>query len=646
MSFIEERYAEQTKMIMDIIMRGNENPEELDLFINESIKENLKRTPCELRNNYSGKCSKTDMVKLLDWYNKKNPIPCEHGVFFKRHDEANNLNAAFVNSFLVQRKADKKMMFKCEQEGDLEGVRYYNTRQKVQKIFANSYYGVQGQRSSVFYNLYTALSVTGKGQSIISCAATTFEQFLCNNIKFKSIDDCLLFIARVCNEERTFKDEDVLDKDITKKELINYLARLFEDKMECMSNQDVLKQMIINLTQEEVNRVYYKNNLYAFLANQYCIDLIEKCIQECDEFKNPNEIPETIQEYMSSLWDLLKEFVLYNYPVYDRVNWLKTEQRKCVITVDTDSNFLNLEPFYEFTVDHVSFEIKPEDWETTYKIVNIISAILGKVIAEAYWTFTTNCNVPEEKRPIINMKNEFLMSRIILTNNKKNYASYVLLQEGVQIPDKKALDIKGLPIKKSNVNKNTGQYLMDLLKYDILHKDTIDIQTKALLQKLTILEDNIRESLTNGDITYMSPGKVNEIESYKAPYTIASVRASLAWNAVYPENPVVYPAQINMVKCNIETLEDIVPLYETHPDIYRALKEQIFEDENLGKYGVTYFGMPKAELKIPEWIIPYIDIDTIIRDNIKNFLVILESIGLKTVSTNADTMFFSNIISF
>ena len=240
------------------------------------------------------------------------------------------------------------------------------------------------------------------------------------------------------------------------------------------------------------------------------------------------------------------------------------------------------------------------------------------------------------------MKNEFLLQRILLTDSKKNYASYVLLQEGVKIPDHKALDIKGLPLKKSNVNRTTGDFLMGLLKEDILKSDTI--HTKDVLGKLTEFENTIKQSFLNGEVDYMSPGKVNELESYKAPYTIASVRCALVWNALYPEKEINFPAQVNMVKVKADTLDKIAFLYEDYPEIYRTLKEKVYEDENLSKYGLTYFGIPKGEDKIPDWVIPLIDTDTIIQDNLKNFLKILNSIGLRTIMTTADSEYFSNII--
>lgn len=310
----------------------------------------------------------------------------------------------------------------------------------------------------------------------------------------------------------------------------------------------------------------------------------------------------------------------------------------------TDSNFLNLEPYYNFVRDNASFKVEETDMELTYKIVNLISYILGRVVTEAYWTFTSNCNIPEDKRPIINMKNEFFMTRVLLTDKKKNYSSYVLLQEGVELPEKKRLDIKGLPIKKSNVNRNTGNFLMGLLKDEILKSP--EINTKEILQKLSEFEDVIRNSFLNGETTYMTPMKVNEIESYKSPLTIASVRASMVYNIIYPETPISYPAQINSVKVNMSKLEDIAPLYDTHPDIYRKLKDGVFNDPDLKDYGITYFGIPKSLDEIPEWVIPYICVDEIIRDNLNNFLNILESIGLKSVKTSAKNLYFSNIIDF
>jgi hypothetical protein len=48
--------------------------------------------------------------------------------------------------------------------------------------------------------------------------------------------------------------------------------------------------------------------------------------------------------------------------------------------------------------------------------------------------------------------------------------------------------------------------------------------------------------------------------------------------------------------------------------------------------------------KIPDWIIPYIDIDTIVEDNMKSFFPVLKALGFEIINTRANNTMFSNII--
>ena len=94
------------------------------------------------------------------------------------------------------------------------------------------------------------------------------------------------------------------------------------------------------------------------------------------------------------------------------------------------------------------------------------------------------------------------------------------------------------------------------------------------------------------------------------------------------------------------TINDIKYLYDDYPDIYKAIKKEIFDNPNLSKYGFTIIAFPKSETKIPEWLIPLIDIDTIVADNMRNALIFLRSIGLKEINVTKDETFYSNIIDF
>jgi hypothetical protein len=229
---------------------------------------------------------------------------------------------------------------------------------------------------------------------------------------------------------------------------------------------------------------------------------------------------------------------------------------------------------------------------------------------------------------------------LLLTSKKKNYANITILKEGKIIDNE--LDLKGLSMKKSNVNKNTGRTLQEILEEKILKEPEINIP--SVLKDLEKLENEIRNTFISGKTDYMTPTSAKNLESYKDFPTIAAVRAALAWNAAYPNKPLVLPENFNMCKCKITSLEDIEDLKEVQPEIYKRLKNDIFDDERLSKYGITYFAIPKTEPQIPEWLVPYIDIETIINDNIKVFNPILESLGLKILS-NTEGDFYSNVLT-
>ena len=313
---------------------------------------------------------------------------------------------------------------------------------------------------------------------------------------------------------------------------------------------------------------------------------------------------------------------------------------------------INTEPWIDFLLEHdTNHKYSKTNKEDVYKMVNIIAYILGNMIGSVHARYTEECNVPEDKRPIINMKNEFLMKRIMTTSNKKNYADYLWLQEGVEVPDEDSLDIKGLSIKKANVNNTVSKLLQENLENNILRSDDVNINT--VLSSLIDLEKDIRTSLANGEVKYLVPDKSNEPSTYKTPFQVQAVRGIYVWNYLYPEKEITYPAQINKVKLNIDTIfkldldkmrEDVG--VEEADRIYNILEEKVFNDENMSKYGVTILCLPKSEKNIPKWAIPYIDVDTIVADSLSNFNKILESIGVKTISFTADDAHYSNIIDF
>ena len=122
-----------------------------------------------------------------------------------------------------------------------------------------------------------ATSITAQGRALVSSAGLLFESFLANSVKFGSLNEVVGFIDNIVNErpERKFRDRDILDKDV---EVEDCFAKVI---LTCGFNwipdeeeMDIIWKMLNNLDQEDINRIYYKNNLYEFMSNTSMIKAV------------------------------------------------------------------------------------------------------------------------------------------------------------------------------------------------------------------------------------------------------------------------------------------------------------------------------------------------------------------------------------
>lgn len=225
------------------------------------------------------------------------------------------------------------------------------------------------------------------------------------------------------------------------------------------------------------------------------------------------------------------------------------------------------------------------------------------------------------------------------------------LQEGKIIKElKDQIDMKGMSIKKATVNNRTREVFTSLIEDKILRSKEINLA--EILGIFMKFELEIRNSLLNGETTFLTPAKINAISSYKLPEQIQSVRGTIIWNELYPENTIQTPDKINLIKIKGQLITDLKPIDGTRE--YDIISKTIFnigdtkdktQKLDLSKYGFTVLGIPKSEEKIPDWVIPLIDINSIIDDNIRVGILILESLGLKLMTYN-NKEYFSNFINF
>ena len=143
-----------------------------------------------------------------------------YSCFYKNQDNSINISSAALENLGNMRKKYKKQMEAAEHGSD-EYI-YYRILQLTYKVLMNSYYGILGEKNSLFYNPYVQNSITMTGQDLITTSIISMENFLSNNVLFECTDDVLTFINNIKEETKSYQILNYLDEVIGKEELLNY----------------------------------------------------------------------------------------------------------------------------------------------------------------------------------------------------------------------------------------------------------------------------------------------------------------------------------------------------------------------------------------------------------------------------------------
>lgn len=676
--------------------------------LDDSIKKRYKTVPVTLNNNYTKQRKETNLKDLTNWILEKEPIMTAYGALFKKHSETENPLIKMIAMFMDNRAIHKAEMFKYPKGS--EDFEKYNLLQLLDKIDCNAIYGILSAASSALYNIYVAGSITAQGRSLISSATMFFEMFLSNNVKFASLDEVLLFIKNVRSERyatdsrrRHYKDNDILDRNITPEECFAKLILTTGDFRHGVikwipdeKDMEIIWNSVCHMDQEDINRVYYKNNLYEFFENKSMTRALVYILEKMEHpFLNPNEVPDEIRVELETLLSLVQEYVFYNYQIIDRIERNKNMIKNVAIISDTDSAIVSFDAWYHFVlskVNGVHLKISDEEmnkcveaamnmkWESEMKemeldfdfatdsiikvpkkrkimefvtdkklkfsILNIIAYLCSQLINEYMLAYTkSNHSYADGKKCLIIMKNEFTFGTTLLTMNKKNYATIQEVQEGNMIRggDGK-MDIKGLPINKSGLNPKVKKELQGILENDILMADEID--QINIIKKLAILEKQIYESLHSGSPEYYKPATIKALSSYADPMRIQGIKASVIWNAVRGEELAAIDLDarntVNIIKVFI-TNNNIECIKDKYPEVYERFV-YLFDDREHVLFGgdkkkeITSLAIP-TDVQTPEWVLSFIDYNTIINDNLTNFPT--ESVNIITLNDNVN---YTNIM--
>ncbi len=94
----------------------------------------------------------------------KTPLSEEMGIYYKKQK---GVFPILLEVNTKKRNEFKELKKKYEKEGNKELAEYYDSQQKIKKIFNNSFYGVLSMNGFHYYNIHAAKSVTLGGQHAI-----------------------------------------------------------------------------------------------------------------------------------------------------------------------------------------------------------------------------------------------------------------------------------------------------------------------------------------------------------------------------------------------------------------------------------------------------------------------------------------------
>lgn len=679
--YVDEMVLAMHRMYPDM------STKDIEKLVRKKVEKNLTNPEVTMDNNFIHETKKASLLSVVDWTYKRKPIIAGNGTFYKNQEEALNPTADMLEGMGAKRKSLKKEMFKFN-ESSLEYLSL-DLGQANQKINMNSYYGASGLPVSAFYSQWSGPATTLTAQSVISTTETAFEGFLADNYLFTSFDEFIDWSKCVLEEEQDLDDFVQL---ISEEQLVQRLISKFWKYDE--SYEELIRKFVSSLTITERTRMYFKNNIREFTKmhpeiqalyyNVYSkirnipyaksVDDIdpdtfkefeeavpyynkEKTVKEFnnwvnkERFLNPNEVPKSIKDDLKQLSDYYLKYCYVRYLVPDRIHRLKYFKRRAVVIVDTDSNMLNCQPWVKFLERNVTNgESFGRDKNGNMFVgVNSIAYILTNMVTDILLWYGKKSNIPEKYRPKFNMKNEFLFIRLFIAKKKKRYLSSIILREG-NLYDPVRIDEKGLDYKRSGTSESCEDYYRSLTVKYLL--DTPEIDVRGMKDELMEFRDKIKESLYNGEKTYLPNASAKEIGAYKNPWSIQTFRGVYAWDALYPGNQVSIPCKLNIVKLNIYSEKDIEPLKKTNPEIYERIMKYIFRSNNpeVVKNGLKVLAIPNNVSKMPEWTRDYIDYTTMVSDILAPFKCVMDLVKFKQMdvgkTSTRKSKVFTNIIQF
>mgnify|MGYP004459984643 CR=1 FL=1 len=688
--FIDNWVQQMTKMLL--LEDPTRDPIKINDYLVKYAESHIVNPPVLVVNNYRNVYRRDGLLEILQIILSGKVILGGDACLYVQHSKQLSVMYKVIKSLQDDRNAKKAKRQEYDKVTEFARWLFYDIGQGNAKIAVNALYGVLGYMKFPLFNVNLAQSITAMGQQIISTATCCFENFMSDNIKFVSFTELVQYISEINDEYKTIMTEEdprrrdilaLIDDDITVNDVINRLSR----KVGFLIDHDksaIILRMIERLEPDALKMLMFKNNVHEFNNTEFMRKFYMSLYGKIDSLSVPELYAFEKQEKTGTvadpsakddvkyLFEIYDVFVHYNHPIFDRVRRCRYTDKHSVLYIDTDSNFLGLDEFVQWSAQLMNAD-GIHDMKFIFKSVSVFTMVLSHVIKTNYMSFYQSLNMAPEHGGLIKMKNEFFFPILFFGLVKKRYIGLMLLQDGKMLNDGLGLpEIKGFDFKKAGTKKFVRDRFESIISDLILHTD--QIEPIKVYKAFDSIKAEIRDAIMNNDTMFYKQATAKQFDQYKAPYSNQTSKSAIIWNILNPDDKLELPAEIDVIPINIYngmTQPKLKSLRELGPDQYFSIDKnriscsglynfwkkcpeqfKLYWDnivnspnELIQKFNMNVIGKPRSMSVMPDWLITITDIEKIIMDVVKLSNPILESLDFRIISASAKDKHYSNIIN-
>jgi len=554
-------------------------------------------------------------------------------------------NYYIITDWMDSRAKFKNQMYEAEERGDDAAAREFNAKQNKVKATTNAIYGASTQAGGWSFNIDMGGAITAQARSFISEQVWCIERFVSSNMTFFNINEIFLYITKLFELKReVFTPEILNDIDYipTPDDCRKRFIQITMDVPGLRRNMKDMQQSTFLMFEmmEDWKRIafYYSNNPLELMArNRKPYNIVNTLINMDIEFTNPYEIPPEMKGLMNDLFKYMQIFCYSNITVGERVYKYINKPRKTCVVGDTDSTMPSL---YKFVSDVFTIFGKPQlidDDKSQIRMTMVFVSLISDLLDKCCENYVRKCNSWHgEKFGVdffMKMKNEFFFPVILLFPKKKNYIGLQTIKEGHMVKENKQLAITGAALGASGLNDYVSEHILDLLQNTVLRAKKYD--PLKLIRGVNEIENHIRESILNGDKTFGIYKRFAGMNNIKDPERTSVVRATCIWNELFPDDVVVPGDTVYAFDTNLITEQDVERIDDKYKDIKEKLKRVLFYSKgsiDFSRFGLKLFVIPANgdHLKLPEWIIPFINLQAIVEKHLKPISTLYSSLLLSS----------------